>query len=526
MSRATGRPAGAGAAATVTAPVTAPVAARLVAKVVAGLVASLVAKVVRRLVAGCVGAVGAAAALAQPFDTAPLPTAPRPFAIAAPSEQRLRNGLRVVLAERRGVQLVTAQLVVLSGSETDPAQRAGLASITAGLLTKGTQRYRATALARAAESLGGSLDSGAGWHQAEVAMTVAVPQLDAALALVSEAVRRPTFEQAELDRLRAQTLDDLKLAYARPGTIASLAVQRLLFGTGAYGHPAGGTPASLLRLTRADLLAMHAAQYRPDNAVLIFAGDIDAATALRLATRHFGSWKPATDATDAPLSANVGGALADAAAVIDMPLAGQAAVVLAAPLPPLGADRAAAAVMNSVLGGGFSSRLNQEIRIKRGLSYSAGSQLDARRAAGALRLVVQTKSESAAEVVALLEAELDRIVSTPIGEAELAARKATLIGDFSRSVETTAGLGSAVRSLIVAGLPTHGLSTRIEALGAVGAADVQRFAAAHLGAAQRRLVVAGESARFADALKAGGTAFVSVPVERLDFDRGDALTSP
>ena len=466
-----------------------------------------------------------ATAKAQTFDTAPQPGAPRPLAIAAPVEQRLPNGLRIVLAERRGVQLVTAQLVVLSGSEVDPAERAGLASMTAGLLTKGTKQHSATQLAQAAESLGGALDSGAGWHQSEVAITVTVPKLDAALALVAEVVREPAFAPAELERLRTQSLDELKVAYSQPGTLAARAAQRLLYGSGAYGHPAGGTPASLAKITRAELVALHAARFRPDNAVLVLAGDIDAATALQLARRHFGAWKAAGDAAPAGVTlANA--ALAQTAAVIDMPQSGQAAVIVAAKLPPLGADRATAAVMNAVLGGGFSSRLNQEIRIRRGLSYSAGSGLDSRPGGGSLRAVVQTKNESAAEVVALVQAELDRLVATPIGDDELAARKATLIGDFSRSVETTAGLGAAVKSLVVAGLPPAELRSRIEALSAVNAADVQRYAAANLGTAGRRVVVAGESAKFADALKAASPGLVIVPAAQLDLDRGTGLSAP
>lgn len=462
---------------------------------------------------------------AQTFDTAPQPGAPRPLTIAAPIEQRLSNGLRVVLAERRGVQLVTAQLVVLSGSEADPAERAGLASMTAGLLTKGTRKHSATQLAQAAESLGGALESGAGWHQSEVAITVTVPQLDAALALVAEAVQQPAFAQAELDRLRAQSLDELKVAYSRPGTLASLASQRLLFGAGAYGHPAGGTPGSLAKITRPELVALHAARYRPDNAVLVLAGDLDADTAMRLARRHFSGWKATGNAPAAvPMPANA--ALAQTTAVIDMPQSGQAAVIVAAKLPPLGADRATAAVMNAVLGGGFSSRLNQEIRIRRGLSYSAGSALDARPGGGSLRAVVQTKNESAAEVVTLVQGELDQLAAAPVGAAELAARKATLIGDFSRSVETTAGLGSAVKSLIVAGLPPDDLRTRIEALSAVSATDVQRYAAANLGTAGRRVVVAGESAKFVEALKAASPRLVIVPAAKLDLDRGTGLSAP
>lgn len=465
-------------------------------------------------------------ARAQTFDTPPKPGAPRPLSIAAPIEQRLPNGLRVVLAERRGVQLVTAQLLVLSGSEVDPAGRAGLASMTAGLLTKGTRRHSATQLAQAAESLGGALDSGAGWHQSEVAITVTVPKLDAALALVSEVVREPAFAQTELDRLRTQALDDLKVAYSRPGTLASLASQRLLFGVGAYGHPSSGTPASLTRITRADLVALHAARFRPDHAVLVLAGDLDAAGALRLARRRFGMWRAPAGAAPAADALQANAPLAQIAAAIDMPQSGQAAVVVAAPLPPLGADRATAEVMNAVLGGGFSSRLSQEIRIRRGLSYSAASGIDARPLGGSLRAVVQTKNESAAEVVTLVQAEFDRLAAAPVADDELAARKATLIGDFSRSVETTAGLAGALKALIVAGLPLDELRTRIQALSAVNPAEVQRYAATNLGAAGRRVAVAGDAAKFGDALKTASPGLVIVPPGRLDLDRGPGLSAP
>jgi zinc protease len=348
---------------------------------------------IRCLVAAALSVANMGAA-AQGFDTPPTAGAPRPLSIAPPTEQRLANGLRVVLAERRGVQLVTAKLLVLSGAEADPGARAGLASMTANLLTKGTRRHSATQLAQAAESLGGALDSGAGWHQSEVGITVAVPQADAALALVAEVVTEPAFAQTELDRSRTQALDGLKVAYSQPGTLAGLAAQRLLYGDGPYAHPSSGTPGSLTTLTRADLVALHAARYRPDNAVLVLAGDLDTATALQLATRHFGSWKPAESA--AP-SVAVEGQPAKAASpiAIEMPSSGQAAVVVMAALPAAGADRATAIVTNAVLGGGFSSRLNQEIRIRRGLSYGAGSGIDLRPGGGALRATVQTKNESA-----------------------------------------------------------------------------------------------------------------------------------
>jgi zinc protease len=154
----------------------------------------------------------AAAASAQPFETPPPPAAPRPLAIAAPVEKALPNGLRVIVAPREGVPLVTAMLVVLSGSELDPPQLSGLASMTAGLLTQGTRRHTGPEIAAAAEALGGSLDSAAGWSQSLVAITVTTPRLGAALGLVAE-VARADLAPAEIDRLRAQTLDALKVTY-------------------------------------------------------------------------------------------------------------------------------------------------------------------------------------------------------------------------------------------------------------------------------------------------------------------------
>ena len=464
---------------------------------------------------------------AQPIDTQPPPAAPRPFSIAAPTEQRLPNGLRVVLAQRGGVQLVSARLVVLSGSEADPPQRAGLATLAAGLLTKGTRHRSASAQAREAESIGGSLDSSADWDQSELAITVAAPNLDAALGLLGDAAMHPTFAPAEIDRLRVQALDGLKVAYAQPGTLASLAAERLIYGNSPYGHPAGGTPASLARITRADLVALHAQRYRPDNAALVLAGDVDAATAMQLAARHFGSWRaPAQPLVAATAAGASRPGLAPAAAVIDLPKSGQASVVLMAPVPPLVADRAAGAVMNAVLGGGYSSRLNQEVRIKRGLSYGASSALDNRRQGGAFIASVQTKNESAAEVVALLHAELERLIAAPVEAEELAARKATLIGSFSRAVETTAGLGAVLRSLIVAGLPLDDIGRRIDRLSAVNAADVQRLAAAHLGRSSRRIVVAGDATRFAPDMSTQLPGAVNVKPGALDLERGDGLAAP
>ena len=466
----------------------------------------------------------AGSAAAQPFDAPPPVAEPRPLSVAAPTEQTLPNGLRVVVAPRRGVPLVTAQLLVLSGSETDPPQRAGLASLTAGLLTRGTHCYSAPALASATEALGGSLESAAGWNQSVLGITVTTPVLSPALALLAEVVQRPTFAPAELARYRAQALDDMKVEYTQPGTLAALAVQRAVFGAGAYGQPVAGTPKSLPRLTRADVVKLHVANHRPDNAVLVLAGDIDLPLAVNLARRHFGAWKSTRSPRPQPTPA-VAAAWPEGVTLINMPGAGQAAVALAVPAVASDSpERMAGLVSNAVLGMGYSSRLNLEIRIKRGLSYGAGSRLDARKQAGALRVSVQTKNPSAAEVVGLVSAELDALMTTPVPADELVARKATLIGDYSRSLETTQGLCSQVAALVVAGLPTVELTQRIERLTQVGAPEVQRFAARYLDRSQRRTVVAGEASQFEAALKALPGRTTLLQQGELDLETGRPAT--
>jgi zinc protease len=476
-----------------------------------------------RLAFAALLAVLAAAAQAQPYTTPPPPAPPRPLAISAPSEGKLGNGLRVIVAHREGVPLVSVELVALAGAEVDPPRLAGLASLGAALMTQGTKRHSAPELAAAAEALGGSLDSGAGWNSASISITVTTPKLDAALALVAEVAREPVFAPDEIERVRTQTLDQLKVAYASPGTLAALVAERLAYGAGPYGHPASGTPESLPRITRDDLVAVHRRTFRPDNAVLILAGDIGADAALALARRHFGSWPvPAERAAPPPRAAAA--TSGPSVAIVDMANSGQAGVVVAVGLPErTGSERAIGAVLNSVLGSGYSSRINQEIRIKRGLSYGASSVVDARREAAFFRVAVQTKNESAAEVVRLVQEEIDRMMAEPVGAEELAARKATLIGGFSRSVETTAGLAVAIRSLVVANRPPAELKTRIEQLEAVTAEDIRRYAAAQLGPARRRIAVAGEANAFAAALKAALPNAVTVGRDALDLERSDGL---
>ncbi|BFI94527.1 MAG: hypothetical protein RSP_00370 [Rhodanobacter sp.] len=262
--------------------------------------ALLCSAVFTAIVALSSGAAGATDAPADFPSTPPAPGSAPQFDVPAPTAQNLPNGLEVVSVRRADLPLVTAQLVLRSGGEMDPPGKAGLAELVAGLLAKGAGGKTAPQIAAAAEALGGSLQAAAGWDESAVGITVTTPKLPQALALLASVVRHPDFAPAEVARAKAQAVDDLRLMLSRPITLASMAASRAVFGDGAYGHPRSGTPASIARIARADVERLHAALYRPDNAVLVLAGDVTPAQALQLAQASFGDWQKS--ATPLPAS--------------------------------------------------------------------------------------------------------------------------------------------------------------------------------------------------------------------------------
>src|SRR5687767_10525682 len=358
----------------------------------------------------------------EPQSTPPPPSAPRSVQLPKPVERTLANGLRVIVVERPGTPLVAAQLLVKNGAEVDPPELSGLANMVAGLLTKGTAKRSATQIAEEVEALGASLESFARWDASRVNLDAMSSKVAPALEIMADVVKRPAFSNEEIDRLKQQTLDDLTVELGDPGTIAAYVGSRVVFGDTPYGQPLNGTPQSIPRITRADLLKYHSSYYRPDNAVLIFGGDIRAAQAFRLAQQLFGDWKKPVAAL-APVPPPKLGDTQPQVLVIDKPDAGQAAVLVARTgIERNNPDYFGGLVTNSVLSG-YSGRLNQEIRIKRGLSYSARSALEVRRFTGPFSASAQTKNQSAAEVASLLLNEVKRLETTPVPDIELEPRK-------------------------------------------------------------------------------------------------------
>lgn len=450
-------------------------------------------------------------------ETPPSPGAPRLVSIPAVKERKLSNGLTVAVVERKNVPLVTVQLLVKAGAESEGMEKAGLANMTASLLTKGTRTRTATQIAEQMEFLGGSIETGAGWNNSVLFVNVMADKLDAAMAIMSDTVLNPAFKQDEIDLLKSQTLDGLTYNLTQPGFLANYVAAKYSYSE----HPAGGTPDSINSLRREDFTSFHQKNYVPQNSVLIFTGDIAAEKANELAQKYFGSWKnvntTAGKGNDRGENKQTANETVKRILVLDLPNSGQAAVSYAKNLDSSGRTSSAyypASVLNSLLGGGYSSRLNQEIRIKRGLSYGAGSSFAWRVAGSNFGTRTQTKNESAAEVAELVVAEINKLSEGEITEAELNPRKLVLTGGFGRNLETNAGLAASIADLYSFGIPASELNSYMKSVQAVSDAQIKSFAGANLKGGD--IIIVGDYNVFKDDL---AKRFPETPIRVIAADK-------
>src|SRR2546421_1319858 len=263
-------------------------------------------------------------------DTPPPPSAPHEVTFSQPKETKLANGLRVVVVERPGLPLLAAEVLVRTGAEVDPKDLAGTASMTGSLLTKGTETMTAPQIASAIESLGGSIDSGAHWEASRATIVVMSDKAEPALKILSDVVLHPTFKQEEIDRLKNQTLDGLRVALRQPGSLSQFVTGRALFGDAPYGHSHTGTMESVQAIKRDDIVKLYQMYYVPENAALILSGNLTLEQGRKYAEQFFGEWKGTMPPPgDAASSKTVDWTPSNV--VIDMPEAGQAAGTQARP---------------------------------------------------------------------------------------------------------------------------------------------------------------------------------------------------
>ncbi len=459
-------------------------------------------------------------------ELAPLAARQAPPALAkpvaatlpVPVEKTLANGLRVIVARSSDLPLVTADLTIKAGAWADPQGLAGAANMTASMLTEGTKTRGAQQIAASIEALGATLESGGSQDSTSVTLNVMPGNLARAMVIMADVARNPAFAEEELGRQRAQSLDGLSVSYQQPGSLASFAVAPVLFAGTPFGHVVGGTPTSLTNLKTADLAKIHQALYRPDNAVLVLTGAITPRQGFALAQKAFGDWK--APSTPAPKSPAIIARAPARNIAIDLPGTGQAAVSMAqASIARNDPDYYSGIVANSVLGGGYSARLNAEIRVKRGLSYGAGSSLTARGTTGVFRAQAQTKNESTAQVLDLVQAELTRLGSEPAKAEELLARKSSLIGNYGRDLATTEGLADVLGKLAIYNVPLSDMNAYAGRVDAVSAAQIQAFAQTHFATREMSVLIAGDAKVFAGDLRKRLPSLEVIPASELDLDQ-------
>jgi zinc protease len=441
-----------------------------------------------------------------------------------PAEKILANGLRVIVARSSDLPLVTADLTVKTGAWADPKGLSGAAAMTAGMLTEGTKTRSAQQIASQTEALGASLASGGGLESSSVTLNVMPDKLPQAMAIMADVAMNPAFADAELERQRQQALDGLQVAYQQPGQLAAMTAAPVVYAGTAFGHAPNGTPDSLPKLKRTDLAAIHGRFYRPQNAVLVLTGDITPEQGFALAEQAFGGWARGEAPPPAP---EIRPQPTPRAIAIDVPGTGQASVNVVKPaIARTDPDYYPGIVATTVLGGGYSARLNQEIRIKRGLSYGARASLGTARTTGSFRASAQTKNESAPEVLDLINAEMAKLAAEPAGADELKARKSVLVGSFGRELATSEGLADILGNLALYGLPLDEIGAYTTRVEAVQAPQVQDFARRMLDPKQSSVIVAGDAKAFRAQLKTRLPNLEVIPADKLDLDSPGLRKAP
>jgi predicted Zn-dependent peptidase len=415
-------------------------------------------------------------------------------------KRTLSNGLPVWLVEAHEVPLVQINLLVKAGAGDDPAGKFGVASLTAAMLDEGAGKRTALQIADEVEFLGAALGTSSSFDASAVRLNVPVSRLRDALPLMADVVLRPTFPEDELNRLRQERLTALLQARDDPASVAPMAFARIVFGgTHRYGTGAVGTESTIKGFTAADLKSFHASMYQPPNATLLVVGDVTAEAILPQLEAHFGSWKGAPStalgASGAPARRPVPQAAQIAQGqitIVDMPDAEQSQIRIGwVGVPRSTPDYFTLEVMNTVLGGSFTSRLNQNLREEHQYTYGASSRFDMRLSAGPFQAGAGVQTDKTSEAIREFFNELNGI-SKPIGAEELTKAKNYVALSFPSEFETIGDLSSHMEEMVVYDLPDRYFGQYVDNIQSVTAAAVQKAAATYIQPKRFAVVVVGD----------------------------------
>jgi len=444
-----------------------------------------------------------------------LPAHPVPF----PPYQikTLANGLQVVVVLHHEQPSVSFRLIIRAGAMQESSDKPGVASFVASLLNQGTATKSAEAIADLVESAGGIVGVGSGNELSFISGAVVKDQVDLMLGLAAEMAQRPAFAPEEIDRQRRQTLSALQVSYDDPDYLADLVFNRLVFGFHPYGRPNQGTPESIARITRDDLVSFHQTWFVPNNALVAIVGDLTADEAMAAAEKAFGSWArkdvPVVKTVEPPPPARH-------IVVVDRPGSAQTEIRVGnLAIPRTHPDYLPLEIATRILGGEGANRLFGVLRSDRGLTYGASADMHAFRAAGQIVAETDTRSSATGEVLRLMVEEFYRLQKEPVDIRELRGAQDFVSGNFPLTIESPAAIAEQVLSELFYGLDPNELETYRDRVDRVTTADIQRVSNQFLKPAQLSIVLVGDASAFVDQLKALGFAeFERIPLSQLDLN--------
>jgi zinc protease len=462
-----------------------------------------------------------ASAQPAPLDRTKIPPAGKPPVLRVPTWTRttLANGAELIVSEKHDLPMVSFSLNFLGGSaQFEPADKRGVASLTASMMSEGTKRRDGEALSNAMQLLGTTLGVGIGAESGGVSFVSTTGKFAPALDLLADVLLNSTFPADALERLRAQRLVSLSQAKAQPGSVAARVFPRVLYGT---AHPYGAmtTEASLKAITRDDVVAFYKAYCQPGRAVIVVTGDVKVADVKAAIEKALAGWtaggsRPAFDYPAVP------GKRPTTIYLVDKPGAAQSTFAVGLPGPPRStADYYAISVMNTMLGGFFQSRLNANIREEKGYSYGVTSGFAFGRGPGAFRAGGDIISEKSDAALVEFMKELKGIQGArPVTDEELKTAKDALVQRLPAAFESISSISGAITTIWAQGLPDTYYQQYGAAVAAVTKADVLRVAKQYIDLDHLNIVIVGDRASIEAPLKATGIA----PIVVLDIEGNPA----
>lgn len=443
---------------------------------------------------------------------APAPGALRPFHFPDIDRAELSNGLPLLVAQTDRLPVVTMAAILPAGAVQENDERAGLARFTSSLLESGAAGRTAVEIAEEVEALGVRLETSASWDRTLVGYTAMSSRAQAATKILEQLIRSPDFPAEEAERIRNEQLAGILQRRAEPRGLANEMAARFIYSEDVpYSRPLVGTNASVRTLTGADAAEFHAGNYTPNGAGVIVAGNLGITEARNLAEERFGGWAgPATTRPVLNIERRRGAARV---IIVNRPGSVQSEIRMG----HLGVARSnpdyfPLIVMNTILGGAFSSRLNLNLREKNGFTYGVSSSFSMRRDPGLFLVSTAVQTEVTADAVTEILREIDGIRSAPVSSSELVDARTYIAGTFPLRLQTTHGIASRLAELVVYGLPDDYFASYRERVLEVEDDEVLRVASTHIRPDDLTLVVVGD----AEAIRPSLESLALGPLEIVD----------